>query len=442
MLVHDLHRPIDRAFSVEKRLLTIFRAFALVRLVTSMLFLILPRPNLTNLYWSQLLAVFEVTFLLLYLSLPGLTRLFGRYYLPVAIAWATLLPLLVQNITLYWEFERLAFGTMNEPQFALVENALILGSLNQTILVLIVPLIMVAWAYPRSVLTLYCVGLALFDLLMTMLFIRIDVTVFLLAFALIIFRTLLYAVIGIMINQLVNIQLEQQRRLVEANAKLEEYAVIREQLATSNERNRIARELHDTLAHTLSAATVQLEAVNIIWDQQPQKAHQMVTKSAAMMREGLAETRRALHALRAGSLDNENLLNAITVLAESLMTRYTVSIEVQASTPITLHNATVVHSLYRIVQEALFNAVRHAQAEKIRVTLDSSATQLTITVADNGIGFDPATASANGHYGLRGMQERAQQINADFQVISRIGAGTTMMIRVLGNGNDDTNSNL
>lgn len=338
------------------------------------------------------------------------------------IGWATVMPLLIQNITLYWEVT--SVPATSSLQYALIENTLILSSINQTILVLIVPLIVVGWAYSRTVLTLYCIGIALFDLLMTALFMPINITVFLLAFALIIFRTMLYAVIGVMINQIVSIQLEQQQKLIDANEKLREYAVVREELATSRERNRIARELHDTL----SVATVQLEAVSIIWEQQPQKARQMVTKSATIMRDGLAETRRALSALRAGSLDHENLVDAITTLADSLMTRYPVTIEVRASAPIALGNATVEHGLYRIVQEAMFNAARHAQATHITVTLQTLPKQVSIIVADDGVGFAVEVGPRNGHFGLSGMQERAQQIQADLRIISRVGAGTKIIV--------------
>jgi signal transduction histidine kinase len=431
MLAHDeIHSQSDMVSSVEERLLTIFRALAVIRLIVAMLFTVL--PELSNLPWNRYISIGEVFFLLVYLSIPALKRKLGRYYLPIAIAWATILPLLAQNLVLYREVETLSFTTLTEPQSLLVENALILGSINQTILILIVPLIVVAWAYSRKVLTLYCCGIALFDLLVPMLLIPANVTVFLIAFALIVFRTLLYAVIGIMINQLVHIQLEQQRKLLDANKKLQEYALVREQLATSRERNRLARELHDTLAHTLSAATVQLEAVNIIWDQQPQKAQQMVMKSAAMMRSGLAETRQVLHALRAGSLDNSDLINAVTTLADSLMTRYPLLIQVHAPAAITVDDAAVEHGLYRITQEAMFNAARHAQARHVTVHIANTDAQLRITITDDGVGFDLDTATANGHFGIRGMHERAQQINADLHITSRLGEGTKVTVTWTG----------
>ncbi|MBL8165111.1 MAG: sensor histidine kinase [Anaerolineae bacterium] len=442
MLVNELQGEIDIKSPMENRLLTIFRALAVIRLLLSILFLVLPGIPFASYPWTRYITVVEAVILLTYLSIPWLKTKLGRAYLPTAIAWATLMPLLVQTLTLYEMVEGLNVAVLTVSQLTMMENTLILGVINQSVLVLIVPLIVVGWAYSRSVLTLYCAGIFLFDVLMTTLFLNSHLTLFLLAFALIIFRTMLHAVIGVMINQIVSVQLEQQRRLIDANDKLREYALMREQWATSQERARLARELHDTLAHTLSAATVQLEAVSLIWEQQPQKAHQMVVKSTAMMREGLAETRRALHALRAGSLDHDNLVDAITMLAESLMTRFPIQVEVQTSAPLSLQNTAVEHGLYRIVQEALFNAARHAQAKKILIRIEPSARELVIAVSDDGVGFQVDAAHTNGHFGIRGMHERAQHIGAVLRILSHVGTGTTVTVTLKGNEASDANSDL
>jgi signal transduction histidine kinase len=427
---------------MKHRLLTIFRAFALTRLSIALLFLLLPTDRLMNLHLTTPFTLVEVTLLLVYLSLPGLRRTLGQLYLPGALVWATLVPLLAQNVTLYLQFEALASNVINTTELVVLQNTLTLSSVNQTILVLIVPLIIVAWTYSRSVLAVYCGAIALLDVLASLLFFSISPTLFLIAFALIIFRTVLYGIIGIMINQIVSIQLEQQQYLVRANEQLREYAAMREQLATSSERNRIARELHDTLAHTLSAATVQLEAVSLIWQTQPDKAQQLVTKSATMMRDGLAETRRALQALRAGSLDNESLVAAITRLAQSLMTRYPILIDVRANESVMLEEPATEYALYRIIQEAVFNAARHAQAKRISIEMIALSNQVMICVTDDGIGFGLVAASTDGHYGLRGMKERARQMGADLQIHSEQGSGTTVTITVARGTAHDTHIDL
>jgi signal transduction histidine kinase len=428
-----MQTSIDIKSPMEARFLRIFRALAAIRVLLALLFLLLPGDQLRTLPWMRVLTVLEALLLLVYLSLPALRVRLGRYYLPVAIGWATMIPLLVQSLTLYGMFGDVNIpAIMDTPQIASIRNTLVLAIINQTILVLLVPLIVVAWLYARSTMILYCVAIFVFDLVIAVLLFHSNPALFLLLFALMIFRTMLYAVIGLMINQIAGIQMEQQRRLIAANETLQEYGLIREQLATSRERTRLARELHDTLAHTLSAATVQLEAVSIIWEQQPEKAQQMVIKSAAMMRDGLAETRRALQALRAGSLDHENLMDAISALAESLMTRYSTHIEVQANVPIAIDDPAVEHGLYRIVQEATFNAARHAGAKRIMIRLDVSPHQLVISVNDDGCGFNPEGVATTDHFGLRGMRERARQIGADLQISSQIGNGTSVNIRLSG----------
>src|SRR4029078_5838718 len=107
----------------------------------------------------------------------------------------------------------------------------------------------------------------------------------------------------------------------EANAKLVDYASTNEQLAVTRERNRVARDMHDTLAHTLSAVSVQLEAADSVWDSQPQQAHELLQKSLASARAGLGETRRAVRALRASPLDDLGLGLALRDLAESTADR-------------------------------------------------------------------------------------------------------------------------
>ena len=130
------------------------------------------------------------------------------------------------------------------------------------------------------------------------------------------------------------------------------------------------------------------------------------------------------------------------MLAESLMTRYSIQVEVQTSAPLTFQNTSVEHGLYRIIQEALFNAARHAQAKRVVIRFEPSAKQLLITVSDDGIGFSVEAASANGHFGLRGMRERAEHIGADLRILSKLGLGTTITITLRENETNDANSHL
>ncbi|NJL54553.1 sensor histidine kinase [bacterium] len=247
---------------------------------------------------------------------------------------------------------------------------------------------------------------------------------------LVIARTVLFLIVGGLISQLVMLEKRQQRDLLRANQDLHQYAMTREKLVVSQERNRLARELHDTLAHTLSATAVQLEAIGLILDTQPEKARSLLVQATSRTREGLSETRRALEALRAAPVEDMGLGKAIAVLAQSVAARHQVQVETRFTGDPFLLNPDHEHSIYRIVQEAVTNAVRHACAKQIAVQIDYRIPVAVVAISDDGLGFDPETAPRNGHYGLRGMQERAQQMNATLEINSTLGSGTTIVLSV------------
>jgi signal transduction histidine kinase len=111
-------------------------------------------------------------------------------------------------------------------------------------------------------------------------------------------RSGIFVIVGWIENRLVMLQRSQQEQLVEANQKLREYALASEKLAQTQERNRLARELHDTLAHTLSSLSVQLEAIKALFDRDPAEARKMLSRTLENTKSGLADTRRALVDLR------------------------------------------------------------------------------------------------------------------------------------------------
>ncbi|MEL7234142.1 MAG: histidine kinase, partial [Chloroflexota bacterium] len=127
-------------------------------------------------------------------------------------------------------------------------------------------------------------------------------------------RTMSFMMIGYLITRLVEAQRQHRRELMEARSKVANYAAMVENLAITRERNRMAREMHDTLAHTLSATSVQLEAVNSLWDADEQKAQSMLQRALGTTRNGLTETRRALQDMRASPLEELGLVLAIKEL--------------------------------------------------------------------------------------------------------------------------------
>jgi signal transduction histidine kinase len=233
-----------------------------------------------------------------------------------------------------------------------------------------------------------------------------------------------------MISQLVKAQRKQRQELAQANTRLTHYATTLEQLSISRERNRLARELHDTLAHTLSGVTVQLEAVDALWETDPAAAHILLDQSLVTTRTGLTETRRALQALRASPLEDLGLVLAVRHLAESLAARTGLTLDLQLPEQLDDLTPTVEQCIYRVTQEALANVDRHAGANNLSVQLERENQHLTLTVADDGCGFARDQARADRQFGLQGMKERAEMLGGSFEVHSELGQGTRLRLRV------------
>jgi signal transduction histidine kinase len=294
--------------------------------------------------------------------------------------------------------------------------------------ILLIPLLIVSWQYTRRMTIYFCLGTSFLDMAVIAIFIPLTGINMAVAISLIAFRLVILGLVGLMVNLFVAVQRAQAQALRDANARLRDYAATREHLITSQERNRLARELHDTLAHTLAAATVQLEAVQVIWETQPERAKHLVQESAVNMRGGLQDTRRALQALRAEPLESMGFVASIQLLAESIQLRYKVNATVETTGDIICLTQEQEHIVYRITQEALLNSAQHAQAQQITIKIEESREELRLAVIDNGMGFDPLVIDANDHFGVQGMRERAEMIGADLNVSSQTGKGTKIEI--------------
>jgi signal transduction histidine kinase len=210
--------------------------------------------------------------------------------------------------------------------------------------------------------------------------------------------------------------------LQEANRQLRGYAATVEQLATSRERVRLARELHDTLAHTLSALVVQLEAVDALREGDPAGSEAQLAKVRAQARAGLGETRRAILDLRSSPVEEVGLAAALARLAEKWGVEYSPGGE-EVLLPTVQANA-----LYRIAEEALANAERHADASRIGLRLETmDASSLALVVEDDGRGFDPDAVEPE-RVGLTGIYERAALIGAEVTVESAPEWGTRLRV--------------
>ena len=244
-----------------------------------------------------------------------------------------------------------------------------------------------------------------------------------------IIRTISFIALGIFINLLVKRLREQSQSLREANANLTHYASTLEQLTVSRERNRLARELHDTLAHSLTAISVSLETAKAYFDVDVDKSREFIDKSLESTRKGADETRRALKALRASALEDMGLGLAIQRAAESAAARFKLDLSLDLQNPMPSLSPDVEQTIYRIVQEAIENVTNHSQAKSFSVRLTSNG-HTTLTIEDDGIGFDPNSSQRTGHFGLVGMRERAELAGGKLTIDSRKGKGTKVVLTI------------
>ena len=243
---------------------------------------------------------------------------------------------------------------------------------------------------------------------------------------------------GYLIAHLMTQQRQQRAALTNAaeeqartNEQLVHYAASLEELTISRERNRLARELHDTLAHSLSAVTVQLGAVETLWENDPDEAKALLAQADGSARDGLDEARRALQALRASPLEDLGLVFALEALAKEAAARTNTTLHLDLpKMNLTFLEPHIEQSIYRVAQEALENSVRHASAKNLWVSLIESSEQLELNIKDDGQGFNQSASTPSGHFGITGMEERAHVIGGTLQVNGLVGEGTTVQLVV------------
>ncbi|HWM89584.1 MAG TPA: sensor histidine kinase [Thermoanaerobaculia bacterium] len=197
--------------------------------------------------------------------------------------------------------------------------------------------------------------------------------------------------------------------------------------AQTEERNRLAREIHDTIAQDLSAIAFQLEAAEalLVQETEPERVRRSISAALDLTRKGLEEARRSVLDLRAAPLEGRALPAALAALVAEAGP--TVTFE-SAPGAVPLPPAVEV-GLYRIAQEALQNALRHAAAAHVVLRLETASDRVRLTVQDDGKGFPEESASTS-RFGLVGMRERARLLGGSFQVESSPGAGTRVTAEV------------
>lgn len=205
------------------------------------------------------------------------------------------------------------------------------------------------------------------------------------------------------------------------------------QLGIMEERTRLAREIHDTLAQALTAISLHLETADALLDTgQPDQAHDLVMQALQLTRASLDDARRSVLDLRAAPLEGRSLAEALTALCTTYSEPGTangsqVTLSLGEARPLAPR---LEMGIYRIVQEALNNIARHAHAQHVHVAIHSTPDQVHVEIKDDGIGFDIDRLHHDGRFGLIGLNERARLLGGAFDIDSRVGAGTTLRVRI------------
>ncbi|WP_201394769.1 sensor histidine kinase [Ktedonobacter sp. SOSP1-52] len=226
-------------------------------------------------------------------------------------------------------------------------------------------------------------------------------------------------------------QIHARSRLEAAHLQLAAFAMRMEELTLVNERQRLARELHDTLAQDLVGLTLQLERIDQHLEKKRyERARELAQQAMSRARTTLAEARTAIDDLRANALGPHDLLQAlhreIYRFRESTSIACIADIAVLAQTP----SALCEHVL-RAITEGLTNVARHSQAQQVHICAQFQEDFLTIEIGDDGRGFESAAlATLQGHYGLLGVRERAHLCGGHLTIESAPGHGTMLRLHL------------
>lgn len=211
----------------------------------------------------------------------------------------------------------------------------------------------------------------------------------------------------------------ERARLAEASARL----------ARAEERTRIARDIHDTLAQGLTGIGLHIEGALTHLETDPARARERLLRALAMTRESLEEARHSVLNLRAAPPAGKPLPEALNALARSVTAETGIRISVRVVGNAVLP-ASIEMELYRIAQEALTNVRRHAAATEAEIVLRVDIQSVRLLVRDNGRGFAPSRSSETGGHGLLGMRERARLLGGNLRIASAPGRGARLVVRV------------
>ena len=240
--------------------------------------------------------------------------------------------------------------------------------------------------------------------------------------------------IAFLIRQERTSKLEAERLLGElelSHQQLQNYATQVEELATIEERNRLAREIHDSLGHYMTVINVQLEKAIAFREKNPAEADQAIKDAKHLASEALKDVRQSVSTLRV-TPEKFSLTESLDTLVKHMENdKLTIDLEIEGNEDDFSRQSLV--TLYRAAQEGLTNIQKHAHATRVTIRIKLEDQEASLSIIDNGQGFDAATPNGQemeSHYGLQGIKERLELIRGSFTVESAPNKGTSLLVTV------------
>jgi signal transduction histidine kinase len=236
-------------------------------------------------------------------------------------------------------------------------------------------------------------------------------------------------VLFLYIGHLAQTSQERGRLIAELEAakkELEDAQQREAELAVLRERERLARDLHDSLGHALVALSVQLEAIQRLYRVDPERASAQVDEVKALTRSSMDALRRSVAGLRAPGLGDRALRSALLALCTDFCERTGIEAQCEVDAEADALRPVLAESLWRVTQEALTNVEKHARAHRVAVSLRREQQSVVLCVTDDGVGLPEGAASSPNHFGLRGMRERVEGLGGTLDLR---GDGTGTCVR-------------
>jgi len=223
---------------------------------------------------------------------------------------------------------------------------------------------------------------------------------------------------------------EAQEELTIAHQQLQDYAEQEKELAAAQERNRIARNIHDSLGHALTALNMQLQAAVELWKQKDtDRVGGFLEQAQTLGIDAMREVRQVVGAMREEEAQpKQEFATAIETLVHDFQDSTQISVELKMDVS-TAVPASISYTLYRIVQEALTNIYKHAHPRRVEIEIASRSNAVQVHVTDDGCGFDRNESSRSG-FGLKGMKERVGVLGGRLEVVAEPGKGCRVFVEM------------